>query len=124
MLYFDYPSNFKGLQLILHARVFQTTFCFAFLESYIFISDQNVNAKSNRNRNYISIPLGIPRVARWIISFMLHISVIKTVQEYLIVGTTFGKHSRELEPVLRDRSVHKKIKHQIVSKEFYGLLAA
>ena len=43
-------------------------FCFLFLGSYIFIYDQNVNAKSNRNRNCIFYsPLGIPRVARWII---------------------------------------------------------
>ena len=50
------------------------SFCFAFL-SYIFISDRKVEAKTNRNRNWIFfIPLGIPRVAHWIISFMLHIS--------------------------------------------------
>ena len=54
-------------------------FCFAFLRSYVFISNQNVKAKSNRNRNCISfIPLGIPRVEHWIISFMLHISVINS----------------------------------------------
>ena len=56
---------------------FKTVFCFAFLRSYIFISDQKVKAKSNRNRNCIFfISLGIPRVTHWIISFMLHISVI------------------------------------------------
>ena len=48
-----------------------------FLGSYIFISDQNVNGKSNRNRNCIFFILyGIPRVTCWTISFMLHISVI------------------------------------------------
>ena len=35
----------------LHAILFQTGFCFAFLRSYIFISDEKVKAKSNRNRN-------------------------------------------------------------------------
>ena len=49
----DYHSNFEGLQLGLHAILFQTVFCFTFLESYIFISDQNVKAKSNKNRNCI-----------------------------------------------------------------------
>ena len=74
---FDYPSNFEGLQLALHAILFQTVVCFAFLGSYIFISDQNVKATSNRNENCIFfIPLGIPRVAHWIISFLLHISAI------------------------------------------------
>ena len=81
---------------------------FLFLGSF-FISDQNVNAKSNRNRYCIFVPLEIPRVARWIISFMLHTSFItslqtdtyidklleiflklsmKTVQVLLIIGTT------------------------------------
>ena len=32
---------------------FQKVFCFAFLESYIFISDEKVKAQSNRRRNYI-----------------------------------------------------------------------
>ena len=35
----------------LHARLGQTMFCFALLENYIFISDQTVKAKSNRNRH-------------------------------------------------------------------------
>ena len=46
-----------------NSRLFQTVFRFAFFGNLIFVSDQNVNAKSNRNR------LGIQRVARWIISF-------------------------------------------------------
>ena len=50
---FDCPSNFEGLQLTLHARLFQMGFSFEFHGSCIFISDQNVNAKSNRNRNCI-----------------------------------------------------------------------
>ena len=50
---FDYPSNFEGLYLALHAILFQTVFCFAFLRSYIFVSDQKVKAKSNRSRNCI-----------------------------------------------------------------------
>ena len=33
--------------------LFQTAFCFAFLGSYIFVSDKKVKAKSNRNRNCI-----------------------------------------------------------------------
>ena len=49
----DYPSNFEGLQLALHAILFQTVFCFAFLGSYIFLSDQKVKAKSNKNRDCI-----------------------------------------------------------------------
>ena len=47
------------------------------------------------------IPLGIPRVGHWIISFMLHIQTdelveiflklpMKTVQVPLIIGTTLG----------------------------------
>ena len=44
----DYPSK-----LALHAILFQTVFCFAFLGSYIFISDQKVKARSSRNRNCI-----------------------------------------------------------------------
>ena len=48
---------------------------FAFLGSYIFISDQKVKAKSNRIEiAFFFIPLVIPRVAHWIIYFMLHIS--------------------------------------------------
>ena len=64
----------------------------------------------NRNCNFL-IPLGIPTIAHWIISFMLHISVItslqtdtyidelveiflklsvKTVQVHLIICTTLG----------------------------------
>ena len=53
----------------LQARLFQTVFCFAFFGSYIFISDQNVNAKSNRNRNCIFfILLEIPLQLLFIIS--------------------------------------------------------
>ena len=60
-----------------HAILFQTVLCFAFLGSYMFISDKKVKAKCNKNRNCIFfIPLGISRVAHWIISFMLHIFVI------------------------------------------------
>ena len=59
---FDYPSNFEGLLLTLRVRLFQMVFCFVFLRSYIFIYDQNVNAKSNRNRNCIFfILLGNPK---------------------------------------------------------------
>ena len=39
--------------ILLHAILFQTVFCFAFLRSYIFISDQKVKAISNGNRNCI-----------------------------------------------------------------------
>ena len=42
---FDYPSNFEGLKLALHAILFQTVFCFAFLRSYIFISDKKSQGK-------------------------------------------------------------------------------
>ena len=43
------------------------------------ISDQNVNAKSNRDRNCI-FSLGIPRVSCWIISFVsnVHHNWLKT----------------------------------------------
>ena len=58
---FDYPSDFKGLQLALHAMLLQTVFCFSFLGYYIFISDKKVKAKSNRNRNCIFHPLGNPK---------------------------------------------------------------
>ena len=51
---FDYPSHFEGLFLAaLHAIMFQTVFCFAFLRSHILISDKKVKAKSNRNGNCI-----------------------------------------------------------------------
>ena len=36
----DYPSNFEGLQLVLHAVLFQKDFCSAFLGTYILISDK------------------------------------------------------------------------------------
>ena len=49
----DYPSNFEGLFLALRAMLFQTVFCFAFIGSYMFISDEKVKAKNNRNRNCI-----------------------------------------------------------------------
>ena len=45
-----------------------------FLESYIFISEQNLSTGGNRNCLFIS--LGIQRVARWIISFVLEVFVI------------------------------------------------
>ena len=49
----DYPSNFEIIFHVGRVTSFQTVFCFAFLGSYIFISDQKVKAKSNRNRNCI-----------------------------------------------------------------------
>ena len=58
---FDYPYNFEGLYLTLHAILFETVFCFAFLGSYIFISDQKVKAKSIRNRNCVFSSLGNPK---------------------------------------------------------------
>ena len=71
---FDYPSNFESL---LHAILFQTVFCFAFLRSYIFISDQKVKAKSNRNRNCIFSPPWESQgshIGSFLLSFMFHMS--------------------------------------------------
>ena len=89
----DYPSNFEGLQLALHAVLFQTVFCFAFLgkksrQKAIEIETALFHSLENPN---------------WIISFMLHISIItdelveiflklsmKTVQVHLIIWTTLS----------------------------------
>ena len=67
----DYPSNFEGLSLALH------TILFFVLHPSDIISDQKVKAK--KQKLHFFIPLGIPRVAHWIISFMLHISVITSL---------------------------------------------
>ena len=40
---------------------FKRFFCFVFLGNCIFISDQNINAKSNRNRNCVFHSLGNPK---------------------------------------------------------------
>ena len=115
---FDYPSNLKVCNSSYIQEYFKRLFV---LRSsgviFLFLIKMSM-LKAIEIEITFFIPLGIPRVARWIISFMLHMSVIKTVQVYLIVGTTFGKHSRELEPVLPDKSVHKKIKHQLSQKSF------
>ena len=52
---FDYPTR-PTCNIL-----FKTVFCFAFLRSYIFISDQKVKAKSNRNKNCIFHFLGNPK---------------------------------------------------------------
>ena len=43
----------KPFGFALHAKLFRTVFCFAFLRNNIFIPDQKVKTKSNRNRNCI-----------------------------------------------------------------------
>ena len=49
---FDYPFNFEGVLQTLQARLFQNI-CFMLFGNYVFISDQNVNAKCNRDRDFI-----------------------------------------------------------------------
>ena len=41
---FSYPFHIEDLQLTPRDRCFRTVFAFVFLDSYIFISDQNFNA--------------------------------------------------------------------------------
>ena len=67
----DYPSNFEDLQLTQHPILFQTVFRFAFLGSYIFISDQTVKTKSNRNRNCIFFPFPWESQGSHVGSFLL-----------------------------------------------------
>ena len=71
---------------------FKWFFLFAFLGTDIFLSDEKVNAKSNRNRNCIFIPLGMPRVARWIFSFMLHIFVITCPTKLIPISMCYLKN--------------------------------
>ena len=49
---FSHPTS-KVLNSAYMQYYFKRFFCFAFLRSYIFISDQKVKAKNNRNRNCI-----------------------------------------------------------------------
>ena len=51
----NYPSNFEGLKLVLHAILLQTNFCFAFLGSYIVISDRKVKAKRIETASFHSL---------------------------------------------------------------------
>ena len=106
VLFLTTLTTSKACNSPLHARLFQTVFCFAFLRSYIFISDQNVNAKSNRIRNCTFHSLGNPKSHMLDYFFMFYISVItfstnwylyqrvswnispKTVEVHLIIGTT------------------------------------
>ena len=94
---------------------FKRLFVLHFSEVIFSFLIKKLKAKGNRNRNCIFfIPLGIPRVAHcnWIISFMLHISIItspiqtdsyidelveiflkllmKTVQVHLIISDDFS----------------------------------
>ena len=63
--------------------LFQTVFCFALVGSYIFISDQKSRQKAIEIKTPFFIPLGIPRVAHWIIPFMLHISATTSPDTYV-----------------------------------------
>ena len=75
---FDYPSSFEGLNSPYMQYYFKRFFFgFAFLRSNIFILGQNARQKAIEIEiAFFSPPFGIPRVAHWIISFMLHISAI------------------------------------------------
>ena len=46
-------TQLLGLVTRSPCKIISTGLCFAFLRNYIFNSDQNVNAKSNRNRDCI-----------------------------------------------------------------------
>ena len=51
---FNFLLSFQLRTLVIHPTfkiISNVFFCFVFPRSYVFISDQNVNAKSNRNRN-------------------------------------------------------------------------
>ena len=81
---FDFWLPFQPWRLVtlpINAMLFQTVFVFHYSEvmfSFLIKSQD----KSNRNRIAFFIPLGIPRVTHWIISFMLHISVITSLTNW------------------------------------------
>ena len=73
----DYPSNFEGLQLAPDAILFQTAFVLHSLEViFLFLMKKSRQKAIEIETAFFFILLGIPRDAHWIISFILHISVI------------------------------------------------
>ena len=94
-----------------YIHIISNSFCFAFLGSYIFIPDQNVKAKSSRNRNCIFHSFGNPKSRTLdhffyashirhnfpyklidtyideLVEIFLKLSM-KTIQVHLIIGTT------------------------------------
>ena len=99
---------------------FKRVFCFAFLGSYIFISDQKVTAQSNRNRNCIfsfpwesqgshigsfllcfTYPIQTDTYVNELVEIFLKLSM-KTVQVHLIIWTTLVYNKKSLITILSD----------------------
>ena len=93
-----------------------------FFGSYIFISDQNVNARSKRIRNleiaFFFVPSEIPRVARWIISYMFEILVINALRTATFKKSVhFGYvHSWLFAPV------NTRVQRKILSLSYHGIV--
>ena len=73
---FYYPTYFEGLKLALHAILFQSVFCFVFLEVIFSFLIKKSRQKAIEIEIAFFHPLGNPKGRTSIFSFMLHISAI------------------------------------------------